>query len=161
VLAGLLLRVTFTEGVLYEARMGTPHLFLPAFGGVERAQPTLAMLLSGIGIELVLTFLLTFAIFGTMIDPRAPRLGGLGAGLTYAACVFFGFGLTGAAVNPARWFGPFVWELTLKSEGAHLDHAVYWIGPILGALLAGTVYSFLMVPLEGPKPAAADGKPHG
>jgi aquaporin Z len=147
-LAGLLLRITFTEGVLHEARMGAPHLFLPAFGGEPRAQPTLAMLLSGIGLELVLTFLLTFAIFSTMIDPRAPRLGGLAAGLAYAACVFMGFGLTGAALNPARWLGPVVWEATVKSEGAFHDHAVYWIGPILGALLAGAVYTFVILPLE-------------
>src|SRR5262245_40681359 len=78
-LAGLVLRIIYSEQVLLEARLGTPHLFLRAFGGVEGVQPALPMLASGIGIEFVLTFLLTFAIFGTMIDPRAPRLGGLGA----------------------------------------------------------------------------------
>lgn len=156
-LAGLLLRVTFTEQVLIEARLGTPHLFMPAFGGLPRTQPTFAMLMSGISIELVLTFLLTFAMFGTQIDPRAPRLprlGGLGAGLTYTACLLVGFDLTGAALNPARWLGPAIWEATVKSEGVFLDHSVYWIGPILGALLAGTIYTFVILPVEVATPTA-------
>ncbi|HXG10958.1 MAG TPA: aquaporin [Gemmataceae bacterium] len=148
-LAGLLLRITFREDVLQEARLGTPHLFLPVFGGQPNEPPRLAMVLSGIGIELVLTFILTFAIFGTVIDPRAPRLGGLGVGLALTACVLVGFDLTGAAANPARWLGPVVWEATVRSEGAFHDHAVYWIGPTLGALLAGGLYTALILPPEG------------
>jgi aquaporin TIP len=147
VLAGLCLRVTFTEDVLAQARLGTPHLNLAAFGGVPEGLPTIRMLLSGIGIEVVLTFILTFAIFGTIIDPRGPRLGGLAVGLTLTASVFMGYAVTGAATNPARWFGPAIWELTIQ-PGALRDHAVYWIGPIVGALLAGGIYTYLILPAE-------------
>lgn len=147
-LGGLLLRVTYSEEVLRLASLGTPHLNRAAFGGPNRAGPLLPVLLSGIGIELVLTFILTFAIFGTMIDPRAPRLGGLGVGLTQAAGAFMAFELTGAAANPARWIGPAVWEATVGKEGVFQDHAVYWIGPILGALLAGAAYTVLILPPE-------------
>lgn len=142
VLAGLCVRLIFAEDVVRSAHCGTPHLNDKAFGAVG-----LKAVVSGIGIEVVLTFLLTFAIFGTILDPRAPRLGGLGAGLTLAAVVLVGYSLTGAAVNPVRWFGPAVGELSIPGmEGeAFRDHTVYWLGPIAGALLAGAVYDFLIL----------------
>jgi glycerol uptake facilitator-like aquaporin len=92
----------------------------------------------------------TFAIFGTIIDRRAPRLGGFGAGLAQAAIVLIGFHLTGGAANPARWFGPAVWEYTVVplKETTFADHPVYWMGPILGALIAGGVYVRLILPEE-------------
>ena len=89
ILAGLAVRFLFTEDVLRRARAGAPHLNEAAFGTT-----VLASVLSGIGIELVLTFLLTFAIFGTVLDSRAPRLGGLPVGLALAALVLVGYGLT-------------------------------------------------------------------
>src|SRR5262245_33811474 len=65
-LAGVCLRVIFHESVLVAAHFGTPHL-TEAFH-----QLTPGTLLTGAGVELVLTFLLTFAIFGSVIDPRTP-----------------------------------------------------------------------------------------
>lgn len=164
-LAGLILRVTFSDtpgNVLDRARGGTPHLNLPAFGsepsmknpedasprlsGERRNEaPSLKMLLAGIGIELVLTFILVFAIYATLLDPRAPSLGGLGPGLALVGLVLVGFPLTGAALNPARWFGPFIWEWTYRPD-AYLDHPIYWIGPTLGAILSAGVYEYLLWP---------------
>lgn len=148
VLAGLALRAIFSEGVLLVARLGTPHLNTSAIGGAG-GPPELPVLLSGIGIELALTFIVTFTIFGTMLDPRGPRLGGLGAGLALSACVFMAYDLTGASANPARWLGPAVWEASIRPPDlVFRDHAVYWIGPILGALLAGGVHTVLIMPSE-------------
>src|SRR5205823_4593820 len=108
-LAGACLRVLFDNAALNAARFGTPHL-TEAFG-----QLTSGTLLTGAGVELLLTFLLTFAIFGSVIDPRTPRLSGIGIGLTVGlmqtAVVLVGFRLTGASANPARSFGTFIWEL--------------------------------------------------
>ncbi len=160
ILAGFCLRLIYNDSVFHPAHLGTPHLNVPAFGGEAGSEPTLAMLFSGIGIELALTFLLTFAIFGTVIDPRAPRLGGLGVGLAMTANILMGYDLTRAAANPARWLGPVVWERTLEAN-AFRDHAIYWIGPILGALLAGGIYTALILP-PGDMPttaAAAHGAP--
>jgi MIP family channel proteins len=141
-IAGLCVRLIFAENVLRLVRCGTPHLNVQAFGN-----PSLATVFSGIGIEVVLTFLLTFAVFGTILDPRAPRLGGLGAGLALAALVLVGYALTGAATNPVRWFGPAIAELSVPGmeSDAFRDHTVYWLGPIAGALLAGVVYDFLIL----------------
>src|SRR5260370_19458492 len=97
---------------------------------------------------MLFTLLFTFAIFGTIIDRRAPRLGGLAAGLAQAGIVLIGFNITGGAANPARWFGPAVWEYTVVSlkENTFADHPVYWMGPILGALLAGAAYIKWILP---------------
>ena len=156
VLAGGCVRLIFSDSVYQPARGGTPHLNLEAFH--HAAVPDLQILFSGIGIELALTFLLTFAIFGTILDPRAPRIAGLGVGLAMVAIVLMGFALTGAAANPARWLGAMVWELTVDSS-AYRDHAVYWIGPVLGALLAGGLYTALILP-PAEEEKIAVGAPH-
>lgn len=103
--------------------------------------------LSGIGavkgtlIEAVLTFFLVFVVYGTAVDPRAPKIGGLAIGLTVALDILFGGPLTGAAMNPARTFGPAV-------ASAHWsNHLVYWVGPMLGGAAAGLIYGrFLIKP---------------
>ena len=148
-LAGLALRFSFADTVLVSARLGTPHV-TAAFRGPGS---TLGVggLISGLGVEVVLTCLLTLAIFATLFDPRAPKAGGFGAGLAQVAVVLFGFRLTGGAANPARWFGTVLWELTLttpKGEHPLADHAVFWAGPILGALLGGLLYSVVFLPAD-------------
>src|SRR5260370_30793406 len=126
------------------SRLGTPHLSTEVFG----EQVSFFVLLGGIGVELVFGFLYTFAIFGTIIDRRAPRLGGLGAGLMQAVIVLTGFYLTGGSANPARWFGTVICErtpITLRDH-AFADHPVYWMGPIVGALFASAIYVQLIPP---------------
>jgi MIP family channel proteins len=151
VLAGALLRLIFhQDDWLQASRLGTPHL-KEGFN----APLSLGTLLGGIGIEVVLTFILTFVIFATTIDPRSLKMAGLGVGLVSAALTVVGFDLTGAATNPARWFGTVVWENTVPSlqASAWADHPVYWIGPILGALLAGAIYTTLILPEDARKTA--------
>ena len=93
----------------------------------------------GILIEAVLTFFLVFVVYGTAVDPRAPKMGGLAIGLTVTLDILFGGPLTGAAMNPARTFGPAV-------ASAHWNnHLVYWIGPLLGGALAGLVYGNFLI----------------
>ena len=50
--------------------------------------------------------------------------------------------LTGAAMNPARTFGPALINVTWD------DHLVYWIGPIVGAVLAALLYHFVFMDEE-------------
>jgi aquaporin TIP len=152
-LAGACLRVIFHDSVLTAARFGTPHL-TEAFG-----QLTSGTLLTGAGVELVLTFLLTFAIFGSVIDPRTPRLSGIGigliVGLMQTAVVLVGFRLTGASVNPARSFGTYIWEMSYRWADIREQIFVYWVGPIAGALLAGLIYTYAILPAAAEKKHAA------
>lgn len=95
--------------------------------------------LQGIGIEAVLTFFLVFVVYGSAVDARAPKIGGLAIGLTVALDILFGGPLTGAAMNPARTFGPAL------ASGHWNNHIVYWVGPMLGGLLAGLIYGRFLI----------------
>jgi MIP family channel proteins len=88
----------------------------------------------GILVEAILTFFLVFVVHGTAVDERGRRVAGLAIGATITLDILFGGPLTGAAMNPARVFGPALaanfWKV----------HYVYWIGPLIGGALAGFVY---------------------
>lgn len=168
-LAGLTLRGLFFahEATLLATRLGTPHLYRPAFD-VDVVDRT--SVLTGIGIETVLTFLLVFAVFAFIHDPRFRRSTGeqvyrlsyLWLGLLVAAEVMVAYHLTGASMNPARWFGTVIWESTvegLSARGPFSDHGPYWIGPIFGSLLAGMLYTYLLLPAGLPKGPPAEGMP--
>ncbi len=90
-------------------------------------------------VELILTFFLVWAVWATAVDPRGAfkAIAGLAIGLTITIDVLMGGPLTGAAMNPARAFGP---ELVGNSWA---DAWIYWVGPILGALIAGLAYEWL------------------
>jgi len=95
---------------------------------------------TGIMVEAVLTFFLVFAVFGTAVDARAPHLGGWAIGMVLLFDILAGGPLTGASMNPARTFGPAL------AGGYWADHLVYWVGPVLGGMLAAGVYSRLLMP---------------
>lgn len=154
-IAGGLLFMIFRENepALLASSLGTPHV------NPELTPYLRTPVISGALVEFCLTFVLTLVIFGTYIDPRAPKLLGptgkwltpLWIGLAMAALVLVAYPMTGAAANPARWFGPFIWEYSvteLKVRGPARDQLAYWVGPILGALLAGGVYNALLMPDE-------------
>src|ERR1700682_3857162 len=88
----------------------------------------------GILVEAILTFFLVFVVHGTAVDERGRRIAGLAIGATVTLDILFGGPLTGAAMNPARVFGPAVAANFWK------DHYVYWIGPFMGGALGGLVY---------------------
>ncbi|MDB4907372.1 MAG: major intrinsic protein [Gemmatimonadetes bacterium] len=90
-------------------------------------------------LEAIATFFLVFVIFGTAVDPQAPKVGGLAIGLTVAADILAIGPLTGGSMNPARSFGPAV------ASGIFEGQAVYWIGPIIGALVAAQLYDRLFL----------------
>jgi len=96
--------------------------------------------------EAMMTFVLVFAVFGTAVDPRAPKIGGFGIGLALAACILIGGPITGTAINPSRAFGPgLVACLTGNLPQFAAQQVVYWVGPIAGAVLAGLIYdTFIM-----------------
>ncbi|RLT44276.1 MAG: aquaporin [Chloroflexi bacterium] len=131
-IAAAALSMLYPEGLRSAATLGTPGLG----AGIDFAR--------GVGIEAVLTFFLVTAIFGTAVDSRAPKLGGLAIGLTITMDILAGGPLTGAAMNPARAFGPAL--LT----GHWDDHLVYWIGPIVGAVIASLLYHYVFIEEKSP-----------
>jgi MIP family channel proteins len=141
VAAGLALRLVFPEDSWSPSSIG-----LPVIGdGIS--------IVAAIVIEAVLTVVLLIAVFGTAIDPRAPKIGGLAIGLAVAADILMGGPLTGAAMNPARWFGPAV------ASGNFADGYVWVIGPLLGAAIAAVIYRTALE--ERAEPGVTPATPEG
>jgi len=99
---------------------------------------------SGIIFEGVMTFFLVFVVFATAVDPHGAfdKVAGFAIGLTITAGALFGGPFTGAALNPARAFGPAL-------AANHWSHqAVYWIGPLAGGVAAGWLYDTFFLKKE-------------
>ena len=93
-------------------------------------------------LEAIATFFLVFVVFGTAVDPKAPKVGGLAIGLTVAADILAIGPLTGASMNPARSFGPaFVTKM-------YAGQLIYWTAPIAGAIIAALLYDTLFIRRE-------------
>lgn len=104
---------------------------------VVSGTPQLAINLTpgqGIAVEAILTFFLVFVVHATAVDTRGRTPAALAIGSTITLDILFGGPLTGAAMNPARVFGP-----ALAANFWHA-HYVYWIGPLMGGMLGGLVY---------------------
>ncbi len=130
VVAALALLLLFPEALRDAVSLGTPLLGR----GIDFAQ--------GVILEAIATFFLMLAVFGTALDSRGPKLGGFGIGLILTMDILAIGTLTGAAMNPARSFGPAL------VGGEWSNHLVYWIGPIIGAVVAALVYHYLFAEEE-------------
>jgi len=90
-------------------------------------------------VEAIATFFLVFVVYGTAVDPKGPRIGGLAIGFVVAADILAIGPLTGASMNPARSFGPAV------ASGIYEAQLLYLTAPIVGALVAGFLYEYLFM----------------
>jgi MIP family channel proteins len=129
-----LLRWLFAEEPRAAAKLGAPTLG----SGIDHWQ--------GLVIEMVLTFFLVWVVFATAADPGGAfkSIAGLAIGLTITLDILMGGPLTGAAMNPARAFGP---ELIQREWS---DAWVWYAGPFVGAALAALAYEWLY--LRPPRP---------
>ena len=124
--AAFLLVTIVPESVWRPVALGTPDL----------APTTDLTRLHAMILEATLTFVLVFVFFATVVDLRglSSRLAGFAVGLTVIMGSFFGYPFTGAAMNPARCFGP---ALAARHWS---NHGVYWVGPLFGGVLAAVIY---------------------
>src|SRR5436189_6080287 len=115
-------------GAVHASAAGTPQLSITTDG------------LHGILIEAMLTFFLVSAVFGTAVSSEAPKIGGFGIGLAIFVDALVGGSFTGAMMNPARAIGPALvaWQWNA--------HAVYWIGPVIGAGVAALLWRIVLLP---------------
>jgi len=104
----------------------------PAIGGSN---------LTALVIEAIITFFLMFSVYAVLYTGKVSQgASGVLIGMTLAADVLIAGALTGGAANPARALGPAV------ASGDYTHLWVYWVGPIVGALIAGFVYEHLLMP---------------
>ena len=130
VLGALLVKYAIPSNVGRVLSYGTPAI------------ATAVTLAQAITIEAVLTFFLVSAVFGTVVSPEAPKVGGFGIGLVLLFAILVGGPLSGGALNPARAFGPAL------VSGNWLGQIVWWVGPLLGGLAAGILWKFVLLPPE-------------
>ncbi len=125
--AAYALRALVPDDIWRPVALGTPELLRD----LTRA--------AGMILEGILTFFLVFVVFATAADERGAfgKIAGFAIGLTVTMDILAGGPLTGAAMNPARSFGP-----ALASHH-WANYGVYWVGPLAGGVLAGWLYDTL------------------
>lgn len=117
-----------------------------AANGVGELSPGGYSLASGFITEVVMTFFFLFIILGST-DPRAPKgFAPIAIGLGLTLIHLISIPVTNTSVNPARSTSQAIF-----AGAAHMGQLwLFWVAPIIGAILAGVVYKFLE------KPAAND-----
>jgi aquaporin TIP len=145
-LAGAAVAALLLRELLPSNETEAVSLGVPALGhGVDAA--------AGATLEGILTFLLVTVVFATAVDPKGAfkSIAALAIGLTITLDILFGGPFTGAAMNPARAFGP-------QLVGNHWSNGwVWYVGPIVGGAIAALLYEFLYLPSrskEEPPPVA-------
>lgn len=130
VAAAYALKATFPDAIFVATRGGGQMMALDVTG------PQAFIM------EAIATFFLVFVVFGTAVDERGPKIGGLAIGLVLAADILAIGPRTGASVNPARSFGPAV------ASGVFEAQMLYWAAPIVGGLVAALLYEYLFIRRE-------------
>lgn len=115
-------------------RAVTPVARQGALGGTALSEGVTPLM--GLGVETCITFILVLTVFGVCDANRLDVQGSapLAIGLSVTTCHVFAVRYTGAGMNVARSFGPAV------MSGMFDDHWVFWLGPVLGGVIAAVVY---------------------
>ncbi|EGC39546.1 aquaporin [Dictyostelium purpureum] len=115
---------------VYRIDLGVPHL-APGMNTGE-----------GFLLEMMLTCILCLTVLGTSVfnvwDRRMNRVAPFAIGLALLIGVGIGFNFTGGALNPVRVLGPSI------ISGVWSNHWIYWLGPIVGAIMAAFIYRCLL-----------------
>jgi MIP family channel proteins len=126
-LAGVVHMIILPGGALTKFGLPSPSPVIGSSDGVA------------VIVEAIITFFLMFSVYAAAYtDKVPPGASGLLVGMTLLADVLIAGPLTGGAANPARWLGPAV------ASGTYQSFWVYWVGPIIGALLGGFAYQYLL-----------------
>jgi MIP family channel proteins len=115
---------------------------------VALGTPQVAPILSdwqAIALEAVLTFFLVWVVFATALDPEGAfgKIAGLAIGLVITMDILAAGPLTGAAMNPARSFGPAL------VSGEFTGMWVYFLGPVIGGTIAALLYDLGIMRRQG------------
>jgi aquaporin Z len=116
----------------------------PVALGTPLVNPVLADW-QAIALEAVLTFFLVWVVFATALDPEGAfgKIAGLAIGLVITMDILAAGPWTGAAMNPARSFGPAL------VSGEFTGIWVYFLGPVIGGTVAALLYDLGIMRRQG------------
>ncbi len=122
--------------------LGAPAVTI---GGLGATAPGLSVgYIPAMIAECIGTFFLMLVVMGVAVDKKAdPGVAGISIGMTVAAVIIVLGAFTGASINPARTFGPYLMDTLLGGANLWGFFPIYLVGPIVGAILAALVYSYL------------------
>jgi glycerol uptake facilitator protein len=114
-------------------------------GGLGATAPSMGVgYMQAMVAECIGTFFLMLVVMGVAVDKKAePGFAGLSIGMTVATVIIVLGAFTGASINPARTFGPYLMDTLLGGANLWGFFPIYLVGPIVGAILAALVYTYL------------------
>jgi MIP family channel proteins len=128
-IAGAFLLKFFLDPLSTQAFAGAASV-----GALNADYPFYAMV-----VEVLFTFFLVSTVLHTSVGGKGGQMAGLAIGLTYAIALLSAGPLSGGSLNPARTFGPALFTGDWKDPMMYL---IYFLGPLLGALIAVAAYQF-------------------
>ena len=128
-------------GILYTIASGQPGFELGGFAanGYAEHSPGGYSLMAALVTEIVMTFIFLFVILGATHSKAPKYLAGLAIGLCLTLIHLISIPVTNTSVNPARSTS----QALFAGDWALGQLWLFWVAPIVGALLAGMVYKYL------------------
>ncbi len=128
-------------GILYTIASGQPGFELGGFAanGYAEHSPGGYSLMAALVTEIVMTFIFLFVILGATHSKAPKYLAGLAIGLCLTLIHLISIPVTNTSVNPARSTS----QALFVGDWAVGQLWLFWVAPIVGALLAGMVYKYL------------------
>jgi aquaporin Z len=135
------LGATFGALILYLIVSGKPGAEIGTFAanGFGEHSPDGYGMVSGLIAEIVLTFFFLFIILGATHSKAPKGLAGVAIGLSLTLIHLISIPITNTSVNPARSTS----QAIFVGDWALGQLWLFWVAPIIGALIAGLVYKML------------------
>ncbi len=127
--------------ILYLIASGKPDFELGGFAanGYGEHSPDSYGLMAALICEIVMTFMFLIVILGATHSKAPKGFGGLAIGLALTLIHLISIPVTNTSVNPARSTS----QAIFVGDWAMGQLWLFWIAPIIGAILAGIVYKYL------------------
>lgn len=128
-------------GILYVFASGAPGFELGGFAanGFGEHSPGGYGMVAALTVEIVMTFMFLMIILGATHSKAPAGFAGLAIGLGLTLIHLISIPVTNTSVNPARSTS----QALFVGDWATGQLWLFWVAPIVGALLAGVVYRFI------------------
>ena len=129
-------------GILYTIASGQAGYEIGGFAanGFGEHSPGGYTMMAALVCEVVMTFIFLFVILGSTHSKAPKYLAGLAIGLCLTLIHLISIPVTNTSVNPARSTS----QAIFADGGWAMGQLwLFWVAPIVGAVLAGLVYKFL------------------